>query len=327
MSSRGIIGFRVDGKDFLTYNHWDSQPQVTGQKVLDELKQLLSESSTIEIRLRVRKINLVGVNEKHKNDIAPGEQLQVGNRNSIREIVYSGIMSDDHAFINSDHCEWAYIVDLDRKKLEVYRGFWNFSVNYGRYQYKNSVRPIALLTEFDFSDLPDNMHTALENRVGCLANGHVQSPHLTLIRGLPGSGKSTLATQMLEYVIAKPQTNVHGKLVQTFHLETDMYFVDEKGWYQFDHSRLKEAHEWCQETTRVYLHSKNNVIVSNTFTTKVEIEPYINIAKNTGATIQLITTRGDYGNSHSVPLSTIKRMKDRWEDFEIDNNYEFARKT
>jgi len=57
---------------------------------------------------------------------------------------------------------------------------------------------------------------------------------LFLLRGLPGAGKSTLAKSL------------GGK-----HIEADMYFEYE-GKYKFDASRLKEAHDWCQNTVKVW---------------------------------------------------------------------------
>lgn len=52
---------------------------------------------------------------------------------------------------------------------------------------------------------------------------------LVLIRGIPGSGKSTLAKAMPGF----------------FHVEADMYFVDDSGNYRFGGERLREAHACC----------------------------------------------------------------------------------
>ena len=51
---------------------------------------------------------------------------------------------------------------------------------------------------------------------------------LFLLRGLPGSGKSTLAE------------SIGGIWV-----EADQYFINKEGEYQFDASKLKEAHKYC----------------------------------------------------------------------------------
>lgn len=123
--------------------------------------------------------------------------------------------------------------------------------------------------------------------------------NLILIRGLPGSGKSTLAKQLRSLEIPD-------------HWEADMFFVED-GKYEFNRMKIGEAHKWCQEQTRNSLVSGRSTIVSNTFTTKREIEPYLEIAKETGATVSVILCQNNYGSIHNVPEETMKRMKERFE--------------
>lgn len=54
--------------------------------------------------------------------------------------------------------------------------------------------------------------------------------HLHIVRGVSGSGKSTLARKLGGY-----------------HVEADMYFEDADGHYNFDPSKLKYAHRFCQK--------------------------------------------------------------------------------
>jgi adenylate kinase family enzyme len=61
---------------------------------------------------------------------------------------------------------------------------------------------------------------------------HTLNPTLFLVRGIPGSGKSTFAKHIWnEYAICEADKFFHNK---------------ETGEYNFDPSRLKEAHEWCR---------------------------------------------------------------------------------
>jgi predicted kinase len=127
---------------------------------------------------------------------------------------------------------------------------------------------------------------------------------LTIIRGVCGSGKSTLANAL----------SANGNDTKVF--EADMYFmkdVDGTTEYQFDHKHLPRAHAWCKEQTRQAMEDGCSVVVSNTFTRKWEIEPYIDLAKQFGYTVQLITTEAPFNNIHGVPSDVVQSMKDRFE--------------
>lgn len=121
---------------------------------------------------------------------------------------------------------------------------------------------------------------------------------LILIRGLPGSGKSTLARDLRR----------HTDVV----LEADTYFLDEEGNYNFDANKLHLAHNWCQESTSLYLQLGCRVIVANTFTTLKELKPYFQLAKEFGIVPIVYHCQNDFGSIHDVPEETIERMKTRW---------------
>ena len=119
---------------------------------------------------------------------------------------------------------------------------------------------------------------------------------LLLLRGLPGAGKSTYARTLTEYT----------------HLETDMYFSKD-GEYNWDGSLLGKAHKWCQDEVRRVLISGSNVVVSNTFTKKWEMEAYFEMAKELNIPIKVIEMTGSYPNIHGVSEEHIAKMKARWE--------------
>ena len=128
--------------------------------------------------------------------------------------------------------------------------------------------------------------------------------NLYLIRGLPGSGKSTLAKQL------------GGS-----HFETDKYFMDKDGNYNFDGSKLKNAHDWCQgEVGNAMLLNyttglNETIVVSNTFTQEWEMKPYMDMAKDWGYTIFSIIVENRHGgvNQHGVPDEKLQQMNDRFE--------------
>jgi len=128
---------------------------------------------------------------------------------------------------------------------------------------------------------------------------------LKLIRGLPGAGKSTAA-------IAKPMESV-------WTLEADQYFMV-NGVYNFNAEKLKDAHHWCQDQCRRML-PYGTVIVSNTFTCRWEMQPYIEMAEQLGVEVEIIDMF-DGGcsneqlaerNVHGVTIDTIAKMRDRYE--------------
>lgn len=123
---------------------------------------------------------------------------------------------------------------------------------------------------------------------------------LILVRGLPGSGKSTHAR-----VIA-------NEIFRCARIEADMYFT-KNGEYVFDTKKLGDAHKWCLDTTSELLSDGISVVVSNTFTTKKELKPYFDIAKELGIKPHVILCQGNYKNIHNVPEETIKKMKNRFE--------------
>lgn len=123
---------------------------------------------------------------------------------------------------------------------------------------------------------------------------------LTIIRGLPGSGKSTTAKKIAEETGAK-------------HFEADMFFIDEHGEYNFRPHQIRWAHHWCQAKVACWLDAKN-VVVSNTFTMRWEMEPYFEMANIYGADVEVIVANGNWPNIHGVPQDVIDRMRERWEE-------------
>lgn len=119
---------------------------------------------------------------------------------------------------------------------------------------------------------------------------------LTLIRGLPGSGKTTLA-----------------KTYSADHFEADMYFVNDDGEYQFDATRLKQAHCWCQDSAKQSLQQGRSVVVSNTFVRLWEMKPYLKMAQRHNAELEVIECQGRYANTHGVSQAIVNEMKKRWQ--------------
>ena len=130
---------------------------------------------------------------------------------------------------------------------------------------------------------------------------------LFLVRGLPGSGKTTFATAIWnDYAVC----------------EADKFFYDEEGNYNFDPTKLKEAHAWCKnEVESKMIEHQNNqqyypeIAVSNTFTQEWEMEDYFKLAEKYGYKVVSLIIENRHGgqNVHGVPENKLQIMKDRFQ--------------
>jgi predicted kinase len=131
---------------------------------------------------------------------------------------------------------------------------------------------------------------------------------LFLLRGLPGSGKTTLANSIVEsdFLVC----------------EADKYFYDKEGNYDFDGSKLKDAHEFCRNTVETYMKDSlvndqfyQKIVVSNTFTQEWEMQPYFDLAEKYGYRVYSLIVENRHGgvNEHGVPEEKLVQMKNRFE--------------
>lgn len=126
---------------------------------------------------------------------------------------------------------------------------------------------------------------------------------LYIVRGIPGSGKSTFA-----------------KSIGGIHIEADQFFM-ENGKYNFDITKIKLAHKYCQNQTEAWMKTdgaqvnNDKIVVSNTFTQEWEMEPYFKLAEKYGyRTFSLIVENRHGGvNEHDVPEDKLEIMKNRFE--------------
>ena len=124
-----------------------------------------------------------------------------------------------------------------------------------------------------------------------------------LVRGIPGSGKTTFAK------------NLVGEK-DYCHKEADMFFVDRDGNYNFEPSKIKDAHQWCQEEMDFLMRLEHSpVVVSNTFTQEWELQPYYELAIKYGYYVTSIIVENRHGgvNEHGVPEDKIELMRNRFE--------------
>jgi len=135
MGTRGVAGFKKDGKIKAYYNHMDSYPSYLGCNIVNDIK----ESTDEELFEAFNNIELV---DEH-NDTPSDDQIKeckkylnksVGTRSakdwycllrgtqgSLSAWIKDGLkyMVDGGNFIWDPSCLWSYIINLDEMTLEI----------------------------------------------------------------------------------------------------------------------------------------------------------------------------------------------------------------
>ena len=118
MSTRGVYGFRIEDMDKLAFAPADAYPEVLGRKVLEYIASHDREFIFRQAKdLRLLKC----------------PDLEGNSRFNMEETFASEIIDAENYIINPD-CEWAWIINLDSRQLEVHSG--SILANYrpkGRY--------------------------------------------------------------------------------------------------------------------------------------------------------------------------------------------------
>lgn len=185
MSTNASYGWRMQGKDYLLYCHHDGYPEGLGLTMLRHARNVARNvGHCAEAVMRADHIDRAELpwpdpgptpeqEEKLRaRGLAPGNvdsgsswyAWTASSRGNPDLDLANGLLLIDNEFITQSlHCEWAYIVNLDTRKLEVYDGFHDHPVD-GRYgdvssYFRSMDRDFygcRLLGEFDLDGLPDD---------------------------------------------------------------------------------------------------------------------------------------------------------------------------
>ncbi len=171
MVTRGVYGYRINGEDKVTYNHVDSYPDMLGARILNYVSQFDYEEMLV-VAERIKLVN--------KDDIAEKElvgrymfyaDLDVSdcvfdrwycllrNTQGSLDLYHKNLehMIDASVFLaDSFYCRWAYIINLDEKNLEIYRGSNSDPNAAGRYaklqkEDSNGYHGVKLISVFPLS--------------------------------------------------------------------------------------------------------------------------------------------------------------------------------
>lgn len=147
------------------------------------------------------------------------------------------------------------------------------------------------------------------------------------MQGIPGSGKSTVANA----IATSDDPNAHPS--ELFHQEqASVYSTDEfwmkDGKYEFDISRLGEAHHWNQmRATKAMKFGTTRVIIDNTNIKNRDIVPYLIAGHMYGYAIHVvrvetpvetcIARQANRPEDRRIPEDVIRRMHDQMETLNV----------
>ena len=155
MSTRGAVGliFNNNNEEKIGYNHFDSYPEGLGNEILTFLK-----GKTIdELKSIFSNITLV---KNSDNDVW----------NWQKHTFNTEFLDESRFLIDSLFCEFAYIINLDTNKFEVYVGFNknpNAAGRYAKYtlykDYENVYYGVKLVKEIELTDLFAGKYSIVDN--------------------------------------------------------------------------------------------------------------------------------------------------------------------
>jgi hypothetical protein len=184
MGTRGFVGFVVNGTEKIAYNHWDSYPGGVGRDVLSWLRSAALDLEVLHGQAAALRV-VTDEEEPTDQDIErlkPFTNTGVGERRErpnwyqlLREtqgdpaaMLRAGAIEDAGSFpLDSLFAEWGYLVDLDARTFEVYRGFQRTPHRRGRFANREPFQPphrrdrpieywpVALAASWPLDALPD----------------------------------------------------------------------------------------------------------------------------------------------------------------------------
>jgi len=113
MSTRGLYGFRVNEEYKLEFSPTDSYPAGLGLDV----KEFIQQHTYTELKTIANALEAINEYDLEKVGIDPNVAASISDWNDPTKLYYVDAKEfmKDHCF-----CEWVYIIDIDKKRLEVY---------------------------------------------------------------------------------------------------------------------------------------------------------------------------------------------------------------
>ena len=168
MGTRGAVGYfgRLKGGNMhkVTYNHFDSYPSNLGVEVVNYIKS--RDGDVNPIKTDFKEIKLV----ENTDDNYSKQRNWQGD---LASYAFHQEMIDNEDFLgDSLWCEWAYIINCNTGKLEIYRGFQDDQSKVkGRYKDKTyesgsgtTYYGVSLIKSIPLEDVTNEMMYELEEK-------------------------------------------------------------------------------------------------------------------------------------------------------------------
>ena len=133
----------------------------------------------------------------------------------------------------------------------------------------------------------------------------IKAGEIVIMTGPSGSGKTTLGKVILRCT----QTDNPDVI------SADDFFTDQNGVYNFDSSKIKEAHNDCLlRCVHLMKNEIPKIVVANTFTQVWEMEKYYEAAERYKYRIHSVIVENKHKgqNIHDVPHDKIEIMKEKF---------------
>jgi hypothetical protein len=161
MGTRGAVGFILDGKPKITYNHFDSYPDRLGREMVaycrsikdwNAIEQKVRDLRMVAERMTPKEADVIEARRLGLVDTNVGAQSEADYYCLLRHaqgrldlVLRAGFMVDNHAFMtDSLFNEFSYIINLDTNEIEFYEGFntdWNAPGRYASQAKKTVLQP------------------------------------------------------------------------------------------------------------------------------------------------------------------------------------------
>lgn len=176
IGTRGAFGVVVDGVEKIGYNQYDSYPEGHGVENLQWIRSIIERGFEGDMRAMAHDAELVNddtpitpADIEHLSDYTDlGVSAQStddwycltrGTHGHIGQMVECGYILDASDFVTDTlFCEWAYVVDFDKRTFEVYSDRRD-GRGAGRWDHMGGVPLIAV---YSFDDLPTDDNFLLD---------------------------------------------------------------------------------------------------------------------------------------------------------------------